>query len=76
MSVLREVLDAFRVELGVRRRSSVAGTRRGGKAPLCPCCRLFVRGMCQSPYDPCGVCVDCCPGGHKPPAQEKAEVDQ
>lgn len=72
MNLVREVLDAFRTELGGRRKPAAWPGRRGGTAPLCPACRLFVKGMCQSPHDPCGVCVGCCPGGHKPPAPEKA----
>lgn len=68
MSAWRQVVKAFRDEFGGNHRAVTGGRRRGGgTAPRCPCCELFVRAMCQAPYEPCGVCVRCCPGGHKPP---------
>lgn len=60
MSLLGEIVDAFRIELGGS--PSRSGPGRRGPAPRCPRCELFVKRMCDEPYIPCGVCTDCCPG--------------
>lgn len=81
MNAWRDVVQAFRAEFGGKHRrhsgSRVwpsAGRRKGGTAPRCPQCELFVRvgEMCTEPHNPCQVCTGCCPGldTHRPPRKE------
>ncbi len=67
MSLLGEIVDAFRIELG-----GTPARGRKGSAPRCPACALFVKRMCDEQCFPCGVCLACCPGYdfHQPPKKK------